>query len=274
MKEFLNYSIAELGDYNLKVSILIKLIFLILVVFILLFGIRKTIYKAHRIEIAKKYSIYNLIKYLILAITTFFVFQILGFDITLVIGGSAALLVGFGIGIQSLFSDFVSGIILLVDSTVKVNDIIDIDGLVCQVLEINLRTTTVLTREDKYIIVPNTDLTKNQLINWTHSDIASRFDVTVGVDYSSDIHLVMKILKDAVLQQEGVLKEPTPFIRFTDFGDSSLDFSVHFWSEKVFRVENIKSEIRVRIFEMFKSNNIQIPFPQRTLHLNKIDMET
>ncbi len=269
MKELLNYSIVELGDYNLKVSILIKLIFLILIVIFLLIGIRKTIYKARRIEIAKKYSIYSLIKYFILVVTFFFIFQILGFDITLILGGSAALLVGFGLGIQSLFSDFVSGIILLVDSTVKVNDIIDIGGLVCQVQEINLRTTTVLTRDDKYIIVPNTDLTKNQLINWTHSNIASRFEITVGVDYSSDIHLVMKLLKEAVFIQEGVLKEPEPFIRFTDFGDSSLNFSIHFWSEKVFRVENIKSEIRVRIFELFKSNNIQIPFPQRVVHLAK-----
>jgi len=269
MKELLNYSIVELGDYNLKVSILIKLIFLILIVFFLLIGIKKTIYKARRIEIAKKYSIYSLIKYLILVVTAFSVFQILGFDITLMLGGSAALLVGFGLGIQSLFSDFVSGIILLVDSTVKVNDIIDIGGLVCQVQEINLRTTTVLTRDDKYIIVPNTDLTKNQLINWTHSDIASRFEITVGVDYSSDVHLVMKLLKEAVIIQEGILKEPEPFIRFTDFGDSSLNFSVHFWSEKVFRVENIKSEIRVRIFEIFKTNNIQIPFPQRVVHLAK-----
>ena len=269
MKELLNYSIVELGDYNLKVSILIKLIFLILIVSFLLIGIKRTIYKAHRIEIAKKYSIYSLIKYFVLVVTLFFMFQILGFDLTLMLGGSAALLVGFGLGIQSLFSDFVSGIILLVDSTVKVNDIIDIGGLVCQVQEINLRTTTVLTRDDKYIIVPNTDLTKNQLINWTHSDIASRFEITVGVDYSSDIHLVMKLLKEAVFIQEGVLKEPEPFIRFTDFGDSSLNFSVHFWSEKVFRVENIKSEIRVRIFELFKSNNIQIPFPQRVVHLAK-----
>jgi small-conductance mechanosensitive channel len=189
------------------------------------------------------------------------------------LGGSAALLVGFGLGIQSLFSDFVSGIILLVDSSVKVNDIIDIDGLVCKVQEINLRTTTVLTRDDKYIIVPNTDLTRNQIINWTHSDLASRFEITVGVDYSSDVNLVMKILKESVDQQEGILRKPAPFVRFTDFADSSLNFSVFFWSEEVFRVENIKSEIRVRIFEMFAESKIKIPFPQRVLHIEKTEIQ-
>jgi small-conductance mechanosensitive channel len=88
---------------------------------------------------------------------------------------------------------------------VKVNDVIELNGMVCVVQEINLRTTTVLTRDDKYIILPNTDLTRNQLINWTHSDLASRFEVTVGVDYSSDVKQVMQILKAAVDSQMGVL---------------------------------------------------------------------
>lgn len=273
MKEFFNYTVLQLGDFDLRVSTIFKIVFLIFFVILLLYGIRKTIYKASRIDVAKKYSIFSLIKYVILVLTAFAGFQILGFDLTLLLGGSAALLVGFGLGIQSLFSDFVSGIILLVDSSVKVNDIIDIDGLVCRVQEINLRTTTVLTRDDKYIIVPNTDLTKNQIINWTHSDLASRFEITVGVDYSSDVKQVMKILKEAVNKQEGILKNPAPFVRFTDFADSSLNFSVFFWSEEVFRVENMKSDIRVRIFELFEENNIKIPFPQRVVHFDKAEFQ-
>jgi small-conductance mechanosensitive channel len=91
----------------------------------------------------------------------------------------------------------------------------------------------------------------------------------VGVDYSSDVKQVMQILKEAVDGQSHVLKQPSPFVRFTDFGDSSLNFSIIFWSEELFRVENIKSEMRIRIFELFKSNNITIPFPQRVVHINK-----
>jgi small-conductance mechanosensitive channel len=194
--------------------------------------------------------------------------QLFGFNLSVLVAGSAALLVGVGLGLQNLFSDFVSGIILLVDSSVKVNDVIELNGLVCTVQEINLRTTTVLTRDDKYIILPNSDLTRNQLINWTHSDLASRFEVTVGVDYSSDIHQVIQILKKAVDSQNNVLKEPNPFIRFTDFGDSSLNFSVIFWSEELFRIETTKSDLRIKIFELFKENNITIPFPQRVVHIN------
>jgi len=269
MKEFFNYSIAEFGDYNLKVTTLLQLILLIFISAFLLYGIRKAIFRAHRIDISKKYSIFSLIKYLIWIIVAISSLQILGFNLYVLLAGSTALLVGFGFGIQNLFSDFVSGIILLVDSSVKVNDVIEINGIVCQVQEINLRTTTVLTRDAKYIILPNTDLTRNQLINWTHSEITSRFEVSVGVDYSSDIKLVMNILKEATQKQEGVLKEPVPFVRFTEFADSSLNFSVIFYSDEVFRVENIKSEIRIRIFEMFAANNITIPFPQRAVHFDK-----
>ncbi|PJB12327.1 MAG: mechanosensitive ion channel protein MscS [Flavobacteriales bacterium CG_4_9_14_3_um_filter_40_17] len=215
---------------------------------------------------SKKYSLYNLMKYFIIVLAVGISLQILDFNLSVLIAGSAALLVGLGLGLQNLFSDYVSGIIILFDSTVKVGDVIEINGLVCKVEEINLRTTTVLTRNDKYIILPNTDLTRNQLINWTHSDIASRFEVNVGVDYSSDVKLVMKILFEAAINQPGVLKNPKPFTRFTDFGESSLNFSIIFWSEDVFRVENIKSELRVKIFDKLNENNITIPFPQRVVH--------
>ncbi len=209
-----------------------------------------------------------MIRCLIIVISIISGLQLFGFNLSVLVAGSTALLVGIGLGLQNLFSDFVSGIILLVDYSVKVNDVIELNGLVCTVQEINLRATTVLTRDDKYIILPNYDLTRNQLIKWTHSDLASRFEVTVGVDYSSDIHQVMRILKETVDSQNNVLKEPNPFIRFTDFADSSLNFSVIFWSEELFRIETTKSDLRIKIFELFKENNITIPFPQRVVHIN------
>ncbi len=269
MNEILTYSLFQFGDYDVRIITVIKLLMMAVTTIIILYGVKKAVFKTSKIDTAKKISIFSLIKYLVLVLAAFSGFRILGFDLTLLLGGSAALLVGFGLGIQSLFSDYVSGIILLVDSSVKVGDVVDIGGLVCKVQEINLRTTMVLTRDDKYIIVPNTDLTRNHLINWTHSDVASRFEITVGVDYSSDVNLVMKILKDAVDYHDGVLMKNPPFVRFTDYGDSSLNFSVFFWSEEVFRVENIKSEIRIEIFRMFNQNGVKIPFPQRVVHLNK-----
>lgn len=231
--------------------------------------LKKAIYKTSRFDVAKKYSIYSLSKYFILVLASIYGLQIVGFNVSVLLAGSAALLVGIGLGLQSIFSDFVSGIIILIESTVKVNDVIEINGVVSVVKEINLRTTTVLTRDDKYIILPNTDLTRNQIVNWTHENVSSRFEVLVGVDYSSDVNQVMDVLKKVVLTQEGIQKEPVPFVRFIRFGDSSLDFSVIFWSEDVFRVRNIKSDLRVKIFNAFKENNISIPFPQRVVHIKK-----
>lgn len=266
MKKFLDYTLFEIDKFQLKVSSILLLILLIVIVKVVLQLIKKSLYSSSRIDVAKKYSFFNLIKYVIIVFAIVFGFQILGFNLSLILAGSAALLVGIGLGLQNIFSDFVSGIILLVESKIKVNDILEVNDLMCRVLEINLRTTTVLTRDDRYIILPNTDLTKNQIVNWTYNNIASRFEVGVGVSYSSDISLVKKILRQVANEQEEVLKTPEPFVRFNEFADSSLNFSVYFWSEEIYRVENIKSEMRTRIFELFAANNINIPFPQRVLH--------
>ncbi|MEO7959958.1 MAG: mechanosensitive ion channel domain-containing protein [Ginsengibacter sp.] len=273
MKEFLNYTLIQLGDYTVKVSSLLKLIVFLIIIILLLKIIKQAMYRSKKIDIAKKYAIYNLIKYFILVFSFVIGFQILGFNLSVLIAGSAALLVGLGLGLQNLFSDFISGIILLVDSSVKVNDIIDVNGLVCKVQEINLRTTTVLTRDDKYIILPNSDLTRNQLINWTHSDINSRFEIKVGVDYTSDVKLVMSILQNVLISQKGIKDKPAPFVRFEDYAESSLEMSLFFWTEDVFRVENVKSEIRVRVFEQFRLHNVTIPFPQRVLHIKESDLK-
>jgi len=228
--------------------------------------IRKAIYRIDKIDTPKKYSLYNLVKYFVIVLSIIIGLQLFGFNLSVLVAGSAALLVGVGLGLQNLFSDFMSGIILLINSTIKVNDVIQINDMVCIVKEINLRSTTVLSRDNKYIILPNTDLTRNQIINWSHNDQSSRFEVNVGVAYSSDVNLVIRLLKEAVDSHPKILKEPNSFVRLTDFGDSSLNFCIIFWSEELFRVENIKSEVRLKIFKLFNQNNISIPFPQRVLH--------
>ena len=269
MNEILNYNLLKIGDYNLTLSSIFFLIFFFITVFLGLRGIKKLIYRSTKFDAAKKFTVYTLIKYVVYIFSIISGFQILGFNPSVFLAGSAALLVGLGLGLQSLFSDYISGIILLLDSSVKVDDVIEINGIVCRVQEIGLRTTVVLTRDDKFIILPNSNLTKNHLINWTHNSNAARFKVLVGVDYGSDINYVMAVLKEVIDSQEGVLKSPSPFIRCMDFGESSVNFAVYFWAEDVFRVENIKGQIRIKIFEAFKKQGITIPFPQRVVHHKK-----
>lgn len=271
MEDFFNYTIFTISGYSLRVAILIKLVSLLVVTLLLLFLIRNILYKSIKIEKSRKYSVYRLIKYLIVLINLLFVLRIIGLDLTVLMASLAALLVGLGFGLQNLFSDYMSGIIILFDSSIKVDDIIDVNGTVGQVIKIGLRTTTVKTRSDQYIILPNTQLTSHELINWTHQAGASRFEINIGVDYSSDIHLVMKLLKMAAIDQDGVLNSPEPFVRFNEYGDSALLFSLYFWADEVFRVENIKSQLRIRLFDVFKANGINIPFPQRVLYIKHDD---
>ena len=272
MKDFFNYTLFHINNYQLKMISILMVVLLFIVVKIILWLIKKSIDSASKIDISKRYAVYNLIKYVVIVFSFIAGFQILGLNFTLLLGGAAALLVGIGLGLQNIFSDFISGIILLVESKVKINDIVEVDGLLCRVSDINLRTTTVLGRDDKYIILPNSLLTKNSIINWTYTERASRFKVSVGAGYTSDIRLVKKLLDEIISNQVGALKSPKPFVRFEDFADSYLLFSVFFWSEDVYGVENIKSEIRTKIFEKFRDNNIDISLPQRVLHFENNEL--
>lgn len=270
VKDFLHFSLFKIGKENIEVSSILFLIVFILAISLILKIIKKIIHNSKKLDVSKKHTIYSLLKYFICIIGFVLALDIIGINVSVLMAGSAALLVGIGLGLQNLFSDFISGIILLIDSSIKVDDVIEADGLVCKVQEINLRTTTVLTRDDKYIILPNTLLTKNQLINWTHSHISSRFDIQVGVAYTSSVKLVMNLMQMITEEHQLVEKKPVPFIRFNDFDDSALIFTVYFWTNDVFRVENIKSELRIKYFESFKEHDIEIPFPQRVLHIKEI----
>ena len=265
-REILDFKLFTVGKADISVSSLIFLVIFILALNFIIKLIRKLIYRSHKLDESKKFTIFSLIKYVLYVVGFILGMNMIGINVSVLMGASAALLVGIGLGLQNIFSDFVSGIVLLLDSSIKVGDIIEVDNLVCQVKEINLRTTTVLTRDDKYVILPNTFLTKNNLFNWTHSNLNSRFDIQVGVAYSSDVQTVMDILKSVTAANPKVAKTPEPFVRFNDYADSALIFNVYFWSSDPFRVENLKSELRVKYFEAFREHDIEIPFPQRVVH--------
>lgn len=263
---FLNLVVVETAKFTLRVWDLIVISFVILVTVLFLKLIKRAITRNKKMEAGKQYSLYNLTKYVVSIFSFMWILQYIGVKITILLGGSAALLVGVGLGLQNLFSDFVSGIILLIDSSIKVGDVIDVNGLICQVKRINLRTTQVITRDDKFILLPNSQLTKNNIINWTHNLTTSRFDVTVGAGYDSDALLVERLLLEVIDEQEEILKEPKPFVRLADFSDSNLIFTVYFWSQNIFRAENIKSNVRFGIYRKFNQYNIDIALPQRVVH--------
>lgn len=216
---------------------------------------------------ARGHTIYQIIKYITYVIAFFLSIKALGFDITIIIGASAALMVGIGLGLQDVFKDIFSGIVLLIEGVFKVGDVIEVDGIVCRVKKIDLRTSKVENRDGTTVVVPNSNLVNKNLINWSVNHRNTRFFISVGVAYGSDTQKVATILKDVVNNHELITLKRRIFVKFHDFGDSALVFEVYFWTDKQWEIEMIKSDLRFEIDKQFREANISIPFPQRDLHL-------
>ena len=220
-------------------------------------------YKRKDIDQGAQFAINQLIKYVIYIVAVLMAINTLGINMTIVWGGAAALLVGVGLGLQQTFNDFFSGLVLLFERTVSVGDIMEVNGIVGTVTKIGLRSSIIETRANVSIIIPNSQLVNDAVKNWTHFVDYGRFEVNVGVAYGSDTNLVKKLLLSAVNENNKVLDYPTPFVRFNHFNDSSLDFTVLFFSNRFLIIEDIKSDIRFKIDALFRENGISIPFPQR-----------
>lgn len=192
-----------------------------------------------------------------------------GVNVTAIFAASAALLIGVGLALQTLFQDIISGIFILVDQSVHVGDIIELEGKVGRVLDIRLRTTRAVTVDNKVLVIPNHLYLTNILYNWTENGTETRESVEVGVAYGSDIDLVKKILLEIASNQPNVLGTPPPIVLFTDFADSSLNFKLAFTLNNSFEVRLTQSNIRFEIDKAFREHKISIPYPQRDVHLIK-----
>ena len=267
MKEVLEYQLFRIGEYTLYVHNILEVLLVIAVAKLLMVLLAKGISKNTRIDPGARYSIRQLVKYILFVVVALLSITLLGFDLSVLFVGSAALLVGIGFGLQSLFADFISGIIILFDNTIKVNDVIEVDGIVCRVKEIKIRTTTVMTREDKCIILPNSVITGGKVVNWTYSQLTSRFEIVVPLAFTSNVPEIMAMLKTVTLEHRAVSRMPEPSIRITRFADFYVEITVMFWCSEVFRVENIKSELRVMIYKALRENNVEFPLPQRIVQM-------
>ncbi|MCW5519233.1 mechanosensitive ion channel [Aureitalea sp. L0-47] len=270
IKEFLDWGF-HFGEgenrIHLTIGLLLVIIISFLVVGFLLRLFRKLFTRRmDEIDTQKFVSVFKFIKYIVYIIVVFAVLSLAGVNITPFLAASAALLVGLGLALQELFQDVIAGMFIITDKSVLVGDIIEVDSKVGRVIEIKLRTTRALTRDDKIIIIPNHKFISDTVINYTQNHKTTRESVTVGVKYGSDTRLVEQLLLEAAAEHKGVMKRPKPFVLFQDFGDSALIFTLNFFIGDSFIDPLIKSEIRFRIDEKFRANNVTIPFPQRDVH--------
>lgn len=215
------------------------------------------------------YSLFQIIKYLIWTISVGLILQTLGVEVTLLIASSAVLLVGVGLGLQQTFNDIVSGIILLSERSIRISDILEIDGEIIKIQEIGLRTSKGLNTDDISIIIPNSLITTNKVINWSHQTEQNRFRIDVRTTYGSDVELIIKLLEESAQEHPDVDRKKLTEARLSNFGSSSLDFHVFYYSKVIFRSERVKSDIRRIINRKFIENNITIPFPQMDVHIKR-----
>jgi small-conductance mechanosensitive channel len=191
-----------------------------------------------------------------------------GIDLTALAVFSGAVGVGIGFGLQKVFANFISGIILLLDRSVKPGDTIVVAGQYGRVNELGARYASVITRDGIEHLVPNEEFINTRVENWSHSDETIRLKIDVGVHYHSDLHLAMELMLDAAVNTDRILKYPKPVCLLTGFGDSAVNLQVRFWiNDPMNGRANITSAMLMGIWERFTENGIKIPYPQRDLHL-------
>ncbi|GJM60911.1 MULTISPECIES: mechanosensitive ion channel family protein [Persicobacter] len=213
-------------------------------------------------------SIGNIARYITLVLGFMIVVHSMGLNLSSLYVIFGSLGVGIGIGLQNITENFVSGILIMFERPVKVGDRIDVNGISGIITNIEARATSVLTNDNISIILPNSYLTNQQVTNWSHNNHKIRLRFPVGVSYKEDPEKVKEVLLKIVEEHHGILKQPTPQVLFTNFGESSLDFSLDVWTESyLHKFDILQSEVYFEIFKQFKLHQIEIPFPQRDLHI-------
>ena len=265
--DFFNYkfSLWNSIEFSPKTILIIIIVFFLTSSFLKIF--KRIIYRTLSDDAKTKFkSVFSFFNYFIYIIVFLITLQSIGADVTAIFAASAALLVGLGLALQTFIQDIISGIIILVDQSVHVGDIIEVEGQIGKVENIKLRTTRAVNRENKVLIIPNHKFLTSTLFNWTENGVITKESVSIGVSYDSNVDKVTHFLIEIAKSNNAVLEKPKPFVLFEDFADNAIKFKIFFAVKRSYESNLIKSEIRYAIFKKFQDENIKIPFPQRTIN--------
>jgi small-conductance mechanosensitive channel len=236
--------------------------------------LHKRILRYTPLEEGQRYAVARVTSYLIFILGMIIGLQSLGVNLNSLVVVGGALGIGVGLGLQGIVSNFVAGLVLLLEQPLKLGDRVEVGGTFGDVVRLRGRSTWIQTNDNVVIIVPNSEFINQRVINWTANDRQVRLSLPVGVGYGSDPKAVRALLSEIAIQHPDVLSEPAPEIVFLDFGDSSLDFELRVWTiRQVQTPQRLKSDLYFAIFDTFRERGIEIPFPQRDLHLKSISAE-
>lgn len=210
----------------------------------------------------------SLLRYLVLFLGSIVIIQSAGIDLTALSVLAGAIGVGIGFGLQNIANNFISGIIILLERPIKVGDRVEVGAIDGRVVSIGARATTVITNDNIAVIVPNSFFISEPVTNWTQNDPRVRFKIPVGVAYGSDLRLVEQLLLQVARENPDVLDDPKPVARLMAFGDSAVEFELRVWSTSlVHQRGKLISDLNFAIYDIFQKHGIEIPFPQRDVHI-------
>lgn len=272
VKSTLSFHLFEIGNSSITLWTFLYFIFLAWLLFYLTAKLRKwvvyNLLSESKIELGVRLAVGTIIRYGVLVLGLIIVMQTVGINLSTLTVLAGALGVGIGFGLQNITNNFVSGIIILFERPIKVGDRIQVGDVNGDVVSISMRSTTVVTNDNISVIVPNSEFISSTVVNWSHTDRNVRFNIPVGVSYNEDPEVVKKLLLDVADAEEGVLKSPRPDVLFDEFADSSLNFKLRVWTSSYITTPGVlRSRLYFEIFKRFKEQNIEIPFPQRDLHI-------
>ncbi len=219
------------------------------------------------IEKGTTYTFTRVAHYLIMLIGGIVAFQFIGISFSGLVVVFGFLSVGIGFGLQNITSNFVAGLILLFERPIQVGDRVTVGDTEGDVVEINIRSTTIRSLDNITIIVPNSEFISASVINWSHGDPRVLLNIPVGVSYDSDPDRVLKTLEEVAAENSDVLKTPAPEVHLANFGDSAWDIVLRVWIDNPQEIRDVRSDLNFAIVRKFRENGIEIPFPQRDLHL-------
>lgn len=271
IKEILNLQLFTVNDVPVTVSSIF--IFLLLItgfIFLAIFvrrQLNRRILKRFKIDRGTSYTLSRVSQYIIITVGVLISFNFVGINLSSLTVIFGLLSVGIGFGLQNITSNFISGLIILFERPISVGDRVMVNEIEGDITEINIRSTMVRTVNNISIIVPNSEFVSKDVINYSHGDPSYRLDINVGVAYNSDLDTVLKALEEAAEANESVMKRPKPEVHLIEFGDSSWNMQLRSWIEDVKYYPKVRNELNQAIVRIFRSYNIEIPFPQRDLHM-------
>jgi small-conductance mechanosensitive channel len=268
----LHSPLFTIGDSELTLLSIIWVIVFITLLLIATRFIRKyllgRLLQKTGIDIGIQHAITTITTYVIIVIGLVILLQTAGIDLTTLNVLVGALGIGVGFGLQYIVNNFISGLIILLERPIKIGDRIEVGTIEGDVVKIGGRSTTVLTNDNISVIVPNSKFILENVVNWSHNERTVRFRIPVSVAYGSDTRLVEKTLLEVAQENPDVLENPEPAVRFLEFGDSGLLFELRAWTMTLIHKKGkLISSLNFAIYEKFKERNIEIPFPQRDIHI-------